>query len=354
MGSRTTARTVMICVLSGIGALALRSPRRAEGGGEAVRGQTVGLSRFAPRFLLAQDGSLRAGGRDGVYERAGSRWVAIAREGTTLVGFERLAFSPADRRRVYAAAGEAFLRSPDGGRTWTAGRVPPHVVPVGALCASSEHPDQAWLSRSNVLWRTRDGGRTWTRLSNPNTWSIGRILSLPGDRIFLATTGNGILFSPDGGDTWEERSAGLPKGVGAEPLLAVEDIVADPRNPRRLWAGVRFRGVYATDDGGGFWKRRAKGLPVPYPWSTGPARLAVSLADPDVVYLALSWPVHSRRVENALFRSSDGGHSWKRVGAANPEGGLIQALAADPVNPMMVHLATSRGITSHEIRPEED
>jgi photosystem II stability/assembly factor-like uncharacterized protein len=108
---------------------------------------------------------------------------------------------------------------------------------------------------------------------------------------FYAATGDAIARLDEEGDAWTVELS-LP-GSGAQ-CLAV-----DPRDPERVWAGLREGGVRRTGDGGRSWVDC--GLPEPGVYS-----LAVSGAD---------GAVYAGTEPSRLFRSDDGGETWRELGA---------------------------------------
>ena len=171
-----------------------------------------------------------------------------------------------------------------GGRTRAATGVPgqPNVFYVGQV--------------DGGVWKTTDYGRTWNPIfDNEPTQSIGAIAVAPSDSniVYVASgeglrrpdlsVGDGIYKSTDAGKTWQ-HSRRLRDGQQI-PALAV-----DPRDPNRLFAAVlghpyganEERGIYRSTDGGQTWKK------VLYKdANTGGSDVAIDPAHPDVVYACL-------------------------------------------------------------------
>ncbi|HYK99801.1 MAG TPA: hypothetical protein VEU78_01295 [Steroidobacteraceae bacterium] len=210
-----------------------------------------------------------------------------------------------------------------GGRTRAVAGVPsqPNVFYIGAV--------------NGGVWRTGDAGRTWQPIFDAEpTQSIGAIAVAPSDPniIYAASgeglrrpdlsVGNGIYRSADGGRTWVH--GGLTAGQ------QIPDLAVDPRDPNRLFAAVlghpygasEERGIYRSRDGGATWER------VLYKDAdTGGSAVALDPANPDVVYAAL-WqsrlgPWEDKNefegTNGGLFKSTDGGTTWRRLGAGLPD-----------------------------------
>ena len=118
----------------------------------------------------------------------------------------------------------------------------------------------------------------------------------------------------DGGATW--RNAGL------RDTWAIAQIVVDPRDSRRVWVAAvgnpyrdsGARGVYRTTDGGRSWQRTLYLGP-----SSGASDLAIDPRDPNVVFAGIwqfrrvPWTFTSGGPLDGLFKSTDGGATWRRL-----------------------------------------
>jgi photosystem II stability/assembly factor-like uncharacterized protein len=131
----------------------------------------------------------------------------------------------------------------------------------------------------------------------------------PGDQ-------RGLYKTTDGGETWR-------KVLGNDVWTGVTDIVFDPRDPDRLYAATWDRhrtvaaymgggpgsGVWKSEDGGETWKRLETGLPG---GSLGKIGLAVSPQKPDIVYAV----IETIRREGGVWMSEDRGESWRKMSDA--------------------------------------
>jgi len=234
---------------------------------------------------------------------------------------------------VGAATGGVW-KSENGGMTWESLFDEQRVLGIGALAVFQPNPDVVWVGtgegnpRNSAgvgagIYRSLDGGRTWTLLGLEGTERIHRIVLHPTDPdvAYAGAMGpawsngeeRGVFRTTDGGATWE-RVLFVNKRTG------IADLVMDPSNPDKLFAAMwEFRrrpwffesggpgsGLYITTDGGESWIQAtpADGLPE---GELGRIGLAVARDAPEIVYALVE------AEESALFRSDDGGRSWRAV-----------------------------------------
>jgi photosystem II stability/assembly factor-like uncharacterized protein len=116
--------------------------------------------------------------------------------------------------------------------------------------------------------------------------------------IMVATAGQGIVRSNDGGRTWHRL--GLKEAIEFDGV--VRALAVDPDRPERVYAGADC-GVCISDDGGAHW-RQAKGATNGMTvWS-----VAIDPNDPTIVYAGTGAPSRC-----ALFKSVDSGETWARL-----------------------------------------
>ena len=224
---------------------------------------------------------------------------------------------------VYAELAWRMIGPQRSGRTRAVAGVPAqeHVFYIGAV--------------NGGVWKTNDAGRTWQPIFDAQpTQSIGAIAVAASDPniIYVASgeglhrpdlsVGNGLYRSADGGRSWSHR--GLADGQ------QIPELAVDPGDPNRVFAAVlghpygpnAERGIYRSLDGGASWER------VLYrDENTGGSAVAIDPAEPQTVYAAL-WQSRLGPWEDknefqgtggGLFKSSDGGSTWKPLAAGLPK-----------------------------------
>jgi photosystem II stability/assembly factor-like uncharacterized protein len=241
---------------------------------------------------------------------------------------------PGDPNTYYfgAVAGGIF-KSTDGGLSWTPTFDNQSVSSIGAIAVADSDPNILYAGsgeaclRGNIsygdgVYKSTDAGLTWKNVGLKDTRHIGAVIIDPRnpDIALVAALGHawgpnserGVFRTADGGKTWQ-RVLYKDDNTGAI------DVVFDPRNSsvvyaslwqvrRQPWyfnSGGPGSGLYKSVDGGLTWKQlQANGLPDGI---LGRIGIAVSGADSNRVYALIE------AKEGGLFRSSDAGKSWTRV-----------------------------------------
>ena len=206
-------------------------------------------------------------------------------------------------------------------------------------------------SSSNV-WKTENRGTTWTPIfDNQPAYSTGAIAIDPTDSnvIWLGTGentsqrsvgwGDGVYKSLDGGRSWRNTGLHTSEHIGR--------ILIDPRDPDvvyaaamgGLWAPGGDRGLFKTTDGGDSW------FPVlELSDNTGIADVHLDPRDPDVLYaVAFQRRRHvgilvAGGPESGVWKSTDGGDSWRDITGGLPSGDLGRiGLAVSPIDPDVLY-----------------
>jgi len=167
-----------------------------------------------------------------------------------------------------------------------------------------------WLRASaRGLFQSRDQGTSWQRVTrglDPDV--IPTVLAAaPSDlrRIYLGTRRHGLYRSDDGGESWRWAAHGLPE-------TSIGHLLVHPEDADVVYVATDLYGLYRTRDGGASWEPANEGLPVPFAYRTFAPKLAMNPQEPSLLYVLIGVPIHSNRVDVALYKSRDGGCRWER------------------------------------------
>jgi photosystem II stability/assembly factor-like uncharacterized protein len=247
-------------------------------------------------------------------------------------------FEPVFTREAVASIGDVAIAPSDSEVVW-----------VGTGEANLRNSTQY----GNGVYRSLDGGATWDHRGLVESHHIGRVLIHPSDPdvIYVAAQGHlysknperGVYKTTDGGETWK-----LSLGVVVDGRhIGATEVVMDPSGPDTLYAVAYDRrrypwtfrvagpgsGIYKTTDAGVSWRRLSAGLPGGF---LGKIGVAVSAQNPQILYatvdnqnspgvsddsrqkeLFAGRPPSEPTFGHEIYRSADGGRSWRRV---SPEG----------------------------------
>ena len=207
---------------------------------------------------------------------------------------------------------------------------------------------------SGGVWKTTNAGTTWKPLADKQPfYSTGAITLDPNNSqtVWLGTgenvggrhvgIGHGMYLSRDGGKTWKNK--GLKKSEH------ISKIIVHPTDSNTLWVAAQGplwssggeRGLYKTTDGGATW-RQTMNLDE---W-TGVTDLLIDPRDPNVLYAA-SWQRHRNVAAymgggpgTAIYKSVDGGESWRKLKTGLPSSNMGKiGLAISPMQPDVIYAA---------------
>ena len=203
------------------------------------------------------------------------------------------------------------------------------------------------------LWKTDNRGISWRNVSDGyfKTATIGAVAVAAADpnvvyvgmgehavRGVMTHSGDGVYRSTDAGKTW--------KHVGLAPTQHIARIVVHPKDPDTvlvaaqgaLYSPSPERGVFKSTDGGATWK---KVLFVND--KTGAAELSIDATNPRILYAAmwehgrLPWQVISGGPGSGLYKSTDSGETWEKMTEGLPAEMGKMAIAVSPSSPETVY-----------------
>ncbi|PCE63994.1 glycosyl hydrolase [Sediminicola luteus] len=153
---------------------------------------------------------------------------------------------------------------------------------------------------------------------------------------YVAVGSGGVWKTENSGTTWKPI-------FDKQKVYSIGCVTIDPNNPNTIWVGtgenvggrhVAFGdGVYKSTDGGAKWSHM--GLPT----SEHISKILVHPENPDIVWVASQGPLWKKGGERGLYKTVDGGKSWKRTLGDDTWVGVTE-LVSDPRNPDILYAAT--------------
>jgi len=291
-----------------------------------------------------------------------------------------IAFDPQDPWTFYVATAHGgLMKTTDNGGTFTSLTDKENFASTGAVAVAPSDPKIIWLGtgeasdRNSAGWgvgvyRSADGGTTWAGAGLRETKVIARIAVHPTDPAvaYVAAVGDlwtdsadrGLFKTTDAGRTWKPvLQAPAPDNVNT----GCGEVVLDPQNPDTVYAVLYARrrtpwsfdagidatkgrdvgGIYRSADGGATWKKLGGGLPS----QTGRIGLSVYAKNPKVIYAVVqSSEGGASDIDEVLskkggvFRSEDGGENWKRMSPLNPRPFYFSQIRVDPQDDKYVYV----------------
>ncbi len=206
-------------------------------------------------------------------------------------------------------------------------------------------------SASGGVWKSVNAGTTWEPIfDNYGSASIGDVAFFQKDPniIWVGTGedcprnsiawGDGIYKSVDGGKTF--------KNMGLESTQAIGKVITHPTNPNLVyvaaaghtWGYSGDRGLFKTEDGGQTWKKLTNGLPND--GKTGAVDLVMHPTNPEILYVGFwqrvrqPWRFDSGGPNSGIYKTTDSGQTWNKLTNGLPSGDLGRiGLAISRSNP---------------------
>lgn len=267
---------------------------------------------------------------------------------------------------------------------------------IGAVTISQSNPDLVWVgtgesnNRQSTSWgdgvyKSTDGGKTYVNMGLRTSRHINRIAIDPRDNniVFVAATGSlwgpggerGVYRTKDGGKTWQQV-------LKVDDDTGANEVVMDPTNSRIIYATTYQRrrtaccmngggpgsGIWKSTDGGDTWTRLTEGIP------SGPlGRIGIDVhrRKPNILYATIEGPAPAggrgaaagapsgaeqgpgaqagqaagrgapqagvSPAPTGLYRSDDGGATWRKVNNTNPRPMYFSKIRIDPNDPEVVY-----------------
>ena len=265
----------------------------------------------------------------------------------------------------FGSVGGGLWKSYNSGRTWTPIFDGQDIASIGAVAVAPSSPDTVYVGtgeadmRSQItygdgMYKSTDGGKTWKHIGLENTRQIGRIAVDPKNPniVFVAALGHvygpnpdrGLFRSKDGGATWE-------KVLFKNENVGAIDVKIDATDPKVVYATLWNTrrppwsiyppsygpggGIFKSTDGGNTWKPLDNGIPVE---GQGRIGITISPTNPKRLYAIVDAKA------GGLYRSDDAGASWKLISDQKRlwgRGWYFCKVVVDPKDPDTVYVSNT-------------
>lgn len=291
-----------------------------------------------------------------------------------------IALDPENPAVFYVATAHGgLMKTTDNGGSFSDVTAKEQIPSMGAVAVAPSNPKVIWAGtgeandRNSSGWgkgvlRSTDGGATWTNTGLKESRTIARIVVHPADpdTAYVAAAGDlwsfggerGLYKTTDGGKTWK---AVLQAPAPDADKAGCGDVALDPQNPDTVYAALYARrrtpwsfvagpdatggkdagGIFRSTDGGATWRKLTNGVPG----GTGRIGLAVFPRNPKILYAVVQSDeagtsniddVTSKR--GGVFRSDDGGDTWQRQSNLNPRPFYFSQIRVDPEDDKKVYV----------------
>jgi photosystem II stability/assembly factor-like uncharacterized protein len=268
----------------------------------------------------------------------GTSWSAIA---SLTVGVYKIVLDP-NTDTIYVGTRAGIFKSTDGAASWTLiySEVVPAPLAVGALAMDPTNSKTLYAGTVRGISKTGSAGLLWSEISiNVAASNVTALALDPGDpaAVYMASD-NKVFKRSSPKQDWIDMTGNLT-------AAGISAIAVDPEDSSIVYVATKD-GVFKTFDGGATWSSFSTDLPVgsilPVGWMR--ALLVVDPENPSTVFAGIG-SVFSQCPSGALFKTMDGGLSWRSVTRSRAlDGAQLCAVALDPRNSHTIYIGADRGL----------
>lgn len=292
--------------------------------------------------------------KSGLYRMAADNggWELVTQGLPAAPAIRAIAVHPQQPEVVFVGTQEGPYKSTDHGEHWEKVNIPDHGLPVWSLLFHPQNPKVMYAGYENCeIFRSEDGGETWRQLPvqvqfpevtvSPGANPAKRVLMLAGSLadprvVYGAIEVGGIIRTRDGGKNWENLSHGQYMN---DDTVDMHGVLVSRWRPDTV-ISISRAGMFRSTDRGDHWSLvrleslNAKG-------QTYCRSIREVPGDPKTVWVTAGANFQSE--VGVLFRSADGGLTWKRVDMGVEPKSTMACIAFDERQPRRMYCATFGG-----------
>jgi len=276
------------------------------------------------------------------------------------------------RKVLIASASGGVFKSDNAGVTWESIFDKYGAGSIGSVKFDQNDLNTIWVgtgesaNRNSSAWgdgiyKSTDGGKTFSNMGLKSTHQIAEIEIHPNNSniVYAAAVGHlwgysgerGLFRTLDGGNSWEKVLGGLPD----DGKTGCTEIIFHPTNPDIMFAGFYHRlrqpasfvsggeegGLFKSTDGGKSWRKVTNGLAK---GKSGMIDISIHLSNPDIMVMAYEADENIPDGEpgTGVYISYDGGESWNFLLKHAVRPFYHGQIEIDPINPENIYVV-SRG-----------
>lgn len=222
---------------------------------------------------------------------SGTSWQPVLFSGSN---GRNVVFSSKVAGQVFAASDHALARSSDGGRTWQTLAASFGSGDITSMQIDNNTPNVVYVGTSDgAFFVSNNAGTSWVTRTLDHPFQIGAIVAgTTASEVFLGTLGDGVVHTTNSGASW---NLGAARGLWSIPVLF---IAVHPTNPAIIYVATGGQGMLKSNDGGVHWDAINNGLSTKFLLT-----LAIDNVTPETLYAGSAGA--------GVFITEDGGANWR-------------------------------------------
>ena len=275
-----------------------------------------------------------------------------------------------DRYKTGLLAHQGIFKTEDGGKTWERSDSGIKEYQFEEVAINPTKPYEAWVQSpaSRGGYKTEDGGQNWRLSQTPTMHYPMRIrYSMQNPNKLYATgwqNGHPFSISEDGGVNWKfiseqvffqglEKGKSLFQSEGGGGAIHLHGLAVDPKNDKIVFAGsisdsrspvnfpLKGAHIFKSEDGGNSWKEMDEGFE--HGEDTAIHDIIIDPKNTSIIYVSTTR--HESEKGIGVYKSEDAGKNWREVSGGLSDDSLsVNTLIIDPENTKELVAATFGGL----------